>query len=365
MNKNVLFKPYFDQAKSSYKGGISREDIVCDNKIFKLSSNENILGPSPLAIQEIQKAISRLNEYPEPTGKELSMALADFHPGDLSPDQFITDNSGVAIIELIVRAFLGPGLENIVTNPTFGAYIDFSKKIGATVIDVPLRGDDFEIDVDGIIQAITPNTRVIWLCSPSNPTGLHIPEQKVDDLLDRIPDHVVVVYDEVYHHFVTADDYTTGQKYVDRGMPVIAINSFSKAYGLAGIRCGYAYSTKEIAGYINKLRRPFQVHSLGIAAAKGAMKDEDFLIGTQEMVEAGKSYLYPRLEEVGLKFWKSQSNFILVKPEMSVQDFVIGLQNEGIMVRSAEGFGARGCVRVTIGDQEANEAYIRALRRIL
>ncbi len=364
MNREKLFKSYLRQAVDGYKGGISRDQLECKNKIYKLSSNENILGPSPKAIESMVNAMSTIHEYPDPTGKEMSISLSEFYHHDLSPDQFITSNSGVGVIELIVRAFLGPGLETIVTNPTFTAYIDFSRKEGAEVIDVPLVGDDFSLNVEGVLDAITSKTRVIWLCSPSNPTGTHIPKDKVEYLLQNIPDHVIVVYDEVYRQFVTADDYITGESWVHKGYPLIAINSFSKAYGLAGVRIGYAYTTEEIARYVNKLRRPFLLHSLGIAAAKGAMADWDFLHKTVEMVKAGKEYLYPKLEELGLRFWKSQTNFILVAPEMDTNDFTLALQNEGIMVRPAQGFGAPGCVRVTIGDQEANEAYIKALKKV-
>ncbi|MEE9439111.1 MAG: histidinol-phosphate transaminase [Saprospiraceae bacterium] len=365
MNNNPLFKSFISNPGPAYKGGKSRSEIVSNKKIFKLSSNENLLGSSPLALEAISNHMTILNEYPDRTGGSLQNALTKFYKGELSDDNFITANSGVGVIELIIHAFLGEGLECIVTNPTFVAYLEFCKKVGATIKDVPLIGDNFELDVDAVLSAITPNTRVIWLCSPNNPTGTHISKDKIDKIVDNIPDHVVLVYDEVYYHFVTADDYTLAMPYVQAGKNVIGINSFSKAYGLAGLRIGYAYTTKELATYINQLRRPFFINTLALEAAKAALDDTEFINKTVDNVNQGKAYLYPELDRLGVKYWKSQSNFILIKPTLNDKDFESKMLTEGIMVRRAAGFGAIGCVRVTIGDMEANLAYIKALEVVI
>ncbi|MGB0930239.1 MAG: pyridoxal phosphate-dependent aminotransferase [Chitinophagales bacterium] len=366
MKKNIsFFKPYILSSISTYKGGKTKDQIQTDKKIHKLSSNENLLGSSPLALKALRENINSLNEYPEQKGGSLQVALSEFYNGELKPEQFITDNSGVGILELITHAFLGEGLECIVSNPTFIPYIQFPKQVGAIIKDVPLKSPDFSLDVEGIIAAINDNTRVIWLCSPNNPTGTYIPKAKIDELISLIPNHVVIVYDEVYHQFATAEDYTRGLPYVLEGKNVIAVNSFSKAYGLAGLRIGYAYSTVEIAQYMNQIRRPFLLNTLALKAAIAALKDVDFIDRTVKNVNAGKAFLYPKLDELGIHYWKSQANFFLMKPAMNDLEFEEKMQKEGIMIRPVANFGAPDCIRVTIGTPEANEAFVAAITQVL
>ncbi len=366
MKKNIsFFKPYLQSTISTYKGGKSKDQIQTDKQIYKLSSNENLLGPSPLAIEALKENIHSLNEYPEQKGDSLQVALSEFYGGKLRPEQFITDNSGVGILELITHAFLGEGLECIVSNPTFIPYHQFPKQVGAVVREVPLKGDDFSLDVAGIVAAINDNTRIIWLCSPNNPTGTYIPKAKIDELIALIPNHVIVVYDEVYYQFATAEDYTRGLPYIAKGKNVIAVNSFSKAYGLAGLRIGYAYSTPEIAQYINQIRRPFLLNTLALKAAIAALKDVDFINRTVANINAGKAYLYPELDKLDIQYWKSQANFFLMKPPMDELEFEEKMQKEGIMVRPVTNFGAPDCIRVTIGTPDANKAFIEALAHVL
>ncbi len=359
------FKPYLQNEIDGYKGGPSADSIKIDKPLYKLSSNENPLGASPKAVAAIQAHLQKLHVYPDPSDERFRKALSHFYDYQLSADQFITDNSGVGIIQLIVNAFLGEGLECIFSNAAFIPYSSFPKKVGAKAIDIPLIGNQFELDVKGILNAITDKTRLIWLCSPNNPTGTHIPKAQVDALLEEVPEHVVVIYDEVYYQFATADDYTRGLPYVFAGKNVIAINSFSKAYGLAGLRVGYAYSTTEIAKYVSRLRRPFLINTLSLEAAIAALDDDAFIQKTVQVVNEGKTYLYPELDKIGIKYWKSQANFILLNPPMSEIEFRDRILQEGIMVRPATSFGAPGCVRVTIGTAAANRAFIAGLKVVL
>ncbi len=363
--KISIFKDYLTPKGPEYKGGKSRSEIVSERPIYKLSSNENMLGSSPLAIAAIKTHVGDLNEYPDNTDLRFRNALSDFYNGELSPNQFITDNSGVGILQLITNTILGEGLECIFSNPGFGPYRMFPEKVGAKAIDVPLKGDNFELDVDGIMAAVTDKTRIIWTCSPNNPSGTYIPKHKMDELISRVPDHLVVVYDEVYYQYATAPDFVRGYEYVKQGKKVIAVNSFSKAYGLAGLRVGYAYSTEEIARYVSQGRRPFFINTLSMEAAMAALKDEEHIKRTVDLVNKGKAYLYPELDKIGIKYWKSQANFILLKPKMNDLEFESRMHTEGIMTRPVKGFGAPDCVRVTIGTHEANEAFIAGLRKIV
>lgn len=359
-----LFKPHLRENKV-YKGGKTRSEVTSDKKIYKLSSNENLLGSSPKALAAIRDHLHLLNEYPDRTDKRLQKALSKFYQEELLPNQFITSNSGVEMLELIVRAFLGEGLECIFSNPAFEPYRMFPAKLGAVAKNVPLLDDNFDLDVDGILQAITDKTRLIFLTSPNNPTGTHIPKAQLDALISQLPKHVVLVYDEVYYQFAQAEDYTTALPYVLDGHQVIGVNSFSKAYGLAGLRMGYAYSTPEIAQYVSQVRRPFMLSTLVLEAAIAALNDQAFIAKTVKMVNDGKKYLYLELDKLGIKYWQSEANFILIKPEMKDTLFEEKMLGEGIMVRPVANFGAPGCIRVTIGTEEANRAFVGALSRVV
>ena len=364
MTKDIsLFKSYLTKETPAYKGGKTTDEIEFDGPLYKLSSNENPLGASPKAIAAIQAHLQTLNIYPDRTDARLRMGLSKFHEEKLSPDQFFTANSGVGVLELIVYAFLDEGLECIATNPAFLPYISFPQKVGAIVKDIPLLGRNYELDVDGILNSINKNTRVIWLCSPNNPTGTYLPKKDIDRLLAHVPDHVVVILDEVYYQFATASDYTTALPYVLEGKKVIGVNSFSKAYGLAGLRVGYAYSTPQIARYISKLQRPFYINSLALEASLAALQDTAFIQKTVQTVNEGKEYLYAEFEKLGIDYWKSQANFITIRPDMNDVAFEEKMLRGGVMVRPVANFGAPGCVRITIGTREANEALIKAMGR--
>jgi len=358
----ITFKPYLQQ-KIAYKGGKSKDEIqVGAKKIYKLSSNENQTGSSPKALAAIQKHLNNLSEYPDRTDQRLRLALEQFYDGQLTANQFITTNSGVASIEIILRAFLEEGTECIYSSPAFSAYKGFIPKTGAKGIDVPLVGDNFHLDVQGILSAINERTRLIFVTSPNNPTGTHLPKNQIDALVDALPDHVILVYDEVYFQYVDAADYVRALPYVLAGKNVIGVNSFSKAYGLAGLRIGYSYSTPQIAEYVQQLRRPFMINSLSMAAAIAALDDDEFIRQTTEMIHREKHFLYKELDKLGVKYWKTQANFILIKTEIPTDKFEELMLQEDVMVRPADSFGAPGCVRVTIGQREANEAFLRGIR---
>ena len=357
----IKFKPYL-QGNASYKGGKSAGN---NTKIFKLSSNENQLGASPKALAAIKNHIESLSKYPDNSDERLRAALEEYYNGQLNADQFVTTNSGVANIELIIRGFMNEGDECIFSNPAFGPYHEFPKKIGAVSIDIPLLGDDFLLDVERILSAITDRTRLIFITSPNNPTGTHIPKRQIDQLIKGMPDHVILVFDEVYFQFADAEDFVRPLPYVLEGHNVIAINSLSKAYGLAGLRVGYSYSTPEISTYLRQLRIPFMINTVSMEGAIAALKDDDFIQETVEMIHTEKKFLYKQYDELGIKYWKTQANFILTQPKMTPTEFEEKMFEEGVMVRPVAGFGAPKCVRITIGTREGNEALISAWKKIL
>jgi histidinol-phosphate aminotransferase len=360
-----FFKPHIEQAKP-YKGGSTREGNVTAGKtVYKLSSNENLLGPSPKALLAIQNNLHSLNEYRYENDRVFCEALSDFWDRRLAPDQFITANSGMELLDLICRGFLEPGAECILSTPTFLAYKSFAGVEGARVVDVPLKGEDFALDVEGILDAVNERTRILFIANPNNPTGSFFSRQSIDSLIGQLPPQVVVIYDEVYYHYVDQPDYPRALDYISQGKNVIGIHSFSKAYGLAGIRLGYAFSTPSIAGYLHNLRRPFMINTLSMEAGIAALGDREHIQRTVDNVRTEKEGLYRQLKGQGIAYWESQANFILFRSPYANDAFVRDMLEQGIMVRSGEVFGAAGCCRVTIGDKEANRAFGRALEGVL
>lgn len=362
--KISIFKEYL-QVSDPYVGGKSLSEIKTKKKkIYKLSSNENPIGVSPKALEAIKKHTQNLHLYPERTDKPLRAALAKFYNHQLDENQFVGAGSGSEIIDLIVRAFAGEGLECIISNPCFKPYIMFSEWHGAKLVDVPLLAPNFGLDIDGILNAVNDNTRLLFLTSPNNPTGTYIPKKDLKKLLKKLPKHVVVVLDEVYYHFADAKDYTTALPFVQKGHQIIGVNSFSKTYGLASMRVGYCYSTPEIATYIRQICKPFLISKLSHEAAIAALDDLEFINEVVELVQKERKFLYKELDKIGIHYWKAQGNFILLKPDMPTADFEEKMLWEGVMVRPVGNFGAPGCVRVTVGTREANKAFIKALKKI-
>lgn len=359
-----IFKSYLT-IKSDYVGGKARPAVKEGQRIYKLSSNENLLGPSPKAIAAIRDTMFQLSEYPDQTDIRLREALAGFYGHPMSSAHFLTANSGSEILEMICRAFLDTESEVIIASPTFMPYRLFSEKMGATVIDLPLQAPDFALRAEDLLKVISDKTRLLFLTSPNNPTGSYIPRQTLSYLLDGVPEHVIVVLDEVYHHFAEAEDYTTALPFVQQARNIIGVNSFSKAYGLAGLRIGYAYTHPELARYVRQLSRPFLLNTLSLNAAIAALSDAEFLEQTVQLVQGERTFLYERLDALSVRYWKSQGNFFLLAPLVEPKVFEAKMLAHGVMVRPVENFGAKGCVRITIGTREANTAMLLALEAVL
>lgn len=364
MKKDIqsIFKPHL-VPKEVYKGG--KNIPPSDKKIYKLSSNENPLGASPKAVAAMKVAFDKIDVYPDQTDIRLREALVQDFDGQLTANQFICGNSGSEVIDMILRAFINEGDEVIYSNPCFLPYSVFSRWYGAEQIDVPLLQPNYDLDVEGILSAISERTKIIFLTSPNNPTGTYILKPVLDDFLNRIPKNIVVVLDEVYRHFADAKDYVTALPYVLEGHNVIGLNSFSKTYGLAGQRIGYCYTTETIANYIRLIQKPFLLPLTSIEAAIGALNDTDFIAKTVKTVLEGRTYLSKAFDELGIHYRPSQANFFIIDPPLPEMELTDKLMEEGIMVRPVSQFGAPGKVRITIGNQEANEALVKALRRLM
>jgi histidinol-phosphate aminotransferase len=357
---NMHFKPHIIQTVP-YQGGSAREEGA--DHIVKLSSNENPIGPSPKAIAAIKASLHSLHEYTHQDDRKLRGALGRYYIMD--PDQFIAANSGLELIDMICRAFLEPGSECIISTPTFLAYKNFAELQGATVIDVPLDPADFSLDAGKLLSAVSDKTRVIFLSSPNNPTGAIIPKKKMDAIMQEIPPNTLVVYDEVYRHFARDRNYVTAEEYVQQGKNIIGLNSFSKAYGLAGMRVAYAYSTTEIADYLNRLRRPFMINTLSTIAAIAALGDTTHMLATQKTIREEMHGLYDELDEMQIRYWPGNGNFILLMPPYDNQAFARDMLRGGVMVRTTDVFGLVGGIRLSVGSRKANQVCMEIMKKLV
>ena len=364
MKKGIesIFKAHLEP-KEVYKGG--KNIPPSHKKIYKLSSNENPLGASPKAIAAMKAAMDHIDIYPDQTDIRLREALVKDFDNQLAADQFLCGNSGSEILDILLRAFVSEGDEVIYSNPCFLPYSVFSRWYGAKTIDIPLLAPNYDLDVEGILNAITDRTKIIFLTSPNNPTGTYIPKAVMDDFMDRVPQNILIVFDEVYRHFADAEDYVTALPYVLAGHNVLGLNSFSKTYGLAGQRIGYGYTTATIANYVRLICKPFLLPLTSLEAAIGALNDTEFIEKTVQTVLEGRKFIAKAFDDLGITYWPSQANFFIIDPPFPEMEFTDKMMEEGIMVRPVSQFGAPGKVRITIGDQEANEAMVAALRNIM
>jgi len=360
-NPNIAASPI-------YVGGKSTEEVRSQyglEEIIKIGSNENPLPPSPLAVEAMQRAAAQLNRYPPMGDDDLREALAGSIGRGLSPDHFFSGNGGCDVLWMIANSFLTAADECIICRPTFPIYDATAKRIGAKVVYVDLDPTDFRYDIEAILAAVTERTRLVYLCSPNNPTGNHLTAQQLEALISHLPPHVLVVSDEVYHHFVTADDIADSLAYVQEGKNLVVVHSFSKVFGLAGLRLGYGIAPVEISRYIARMRQPFHLSRVTIEGGIAALQDRDHIEKTVELVISGRKWLYEQIKALGIQAWPSQANFVLFQPAMPAPVMAEALLKRGVIVRPLGGFYLPDHIRVTVGLPGENEQFISALRQVL
>ena len=331
-------------------------------EVIKLSSNENPLGVSPLAQEAITRYVSELHRYPDAYTTRLREAISIQY--DVSDEQVIVGNGGDEIITMISETFLEEGDEIIVPTPSFSEYEFGGNLMGAKVMKIPLNSD-FEYDLDLISGAITEKTKLLYLCSPNNPTGTYIKKAELDTFLQNLPRRIIVVFDGAYSHYATTDDYSDGVEFLKQGKQIIVIQTFSKIFGLAGLRVGFGISSKEIVNSIHKVREPFNVNTLAQIAAEAAIKDVQHVEASRALNEAGKTQLYKAFNVMNFTYIKSMGNFILVNVGDKASFIYEQLMAKGFIVRYGGVWGLPNHLRVTIGTEKENTGLISALERIL
>lgn len=351
-----------------YKAGLSAEEASArsgSRKITKLSSNENPFGPSPLAIAAAKSKLTLANIYPDRDDRVICEALANFHGRGLVQHNFCAANGGVEVLSLIEDALAEKGDRAIVCPPCFGAYISSLQKKDIAVDQVALSQDDYAIDVECILAAVTPQTRLVYLCNPNNPTGTWFGEEVLTGILDALPEHVTLIYDEVYYQFATECGLPDALRHVLDGRNIVMVHSFSKAYGLAGLRVGYAIAPPQIANKIRKRKRSFHINSVSMAAAMAALDDHGHIEKTVDNNHSERARLTDELNALGLAATASQANFVLFScpPGQDATHLTESLVDKGIMVRPA--FNLPQHIRVTVGRPEENTRLLTALHSIV
>jgi histidinol-phosphate aminotransferase len=351
-----------------YAGGKSTEEVQVKyglEEVIKIGSNESPLGPSLQAIEAMQRAVTTLNRYPTMGDDDLRTVLASVIGRELTPDNFFTGNGGCDVLWMVANSFLSSGDECIICRPTFPVYDSTARRIGASVVYVDLDPEDFTYDIEAILAAVTERTRLVYVCSPNNPTGNLLTAPQMETLVNNMPSQALIVTDEVYHHFVTDDNFADSIGYVRAGKNVLIVHSFSKVFGLAGLRLGYGIAPAEITRYIARMRQPFHLSRVTLEGGMAALQDRAYIEKTVELVVHGREWLYQQLAGLELKVWPGQGNFLLFKPPTPAGQVAEELLKRGVIVRPLAGFYLPDHIRVTAGLPEENERFINALKAVL
>jgi len=326
--------------------------------IIKVASNENPLGPSPLAKEAMRQELEQAHIYPDGGGWKLRTALAQRHGLDIS--NIVLGNGSNEIIELLCHSFLNPEAELIAAEHAFVVYKLMATLFGAKYVEVPDPG--FIHDLDAMADAITPATRLVFIANPNNPTGTTVGEAEIDRFMARVPDHVVVVFDEAYFEFFDGAPDTL--RYVREGRNVCVLRTFSKAHGLAALRIGYGFASPALAEVLQKARQPFNTNAIAQAGALAALEDESHVANTKAINEQGLKFYEEAFKQRDLEFVPSVANFILVKVGDGDRVFREMLQ-QGVIVRAMRGYKLPEWVRISIGTPEQNERCIEVLDSVL
>jgi len=328
---------------------------------IKLASNENPLGPSPLALAAIQDTLSTLHRYPDSHAYYLKADLAR-HLG-IVPQQLILGNGSDEILDMLVRALVPPGGEVVSTTHTFLMYGLITQAVGGFFRPVPLK--DMRVDLAAVAQAVTPQTRLVILNNPNNPTGTAFARREWEDFLGAIPTTATVVLDEAYIDFADDAGVPTCLEYLSEDRPLVGLRTFSKAYGLAGLRIGYGFGPSELMDYLNRLRMPFNVNRLAQVAARAALTDTAFYAKTRELVLTGKAGIYRGLASLGLSYVPSQANFVLIRVPRPGQEVYQAMLRQGVIIRAMDEYGFPDYIRVNMGLPAENRRFLAALQKVL
>lgn len=349
-----------------YVPGKPIEDVKREyglDDVIKLASNENPFGVSPKALAAMEASLCRLNKYPDGAGFEFRTSLAKHFGVDMA--QVAIGNGADDLILELSMAYLEDGDEGVVSRSSFPMYDIYTAAMRARMVKTPLT-QELGIDLDAMANAITERTKIVYVCNPNNPTGTIVCADEVDEFIQRVPESVIIVLDEAYFEMADSADYPDSIAYVRDGKRnVFVMRTFSKVYGLAGIRIGYGFAHPDVIATMLKIKPPFNVNVLAQVAGIAALTDSDFVTKSVDGNKAGRQYLYREFDRLSLSYAKSHTNFVLVRVGPNALAVQQGLLERGVIVRPCAGYELPDYLRVSIGTQEQNERFINTLSEVL
>jgi histidinol-phosphate aminotransferase len=334
--------------------------LTSADEIIKLASNESALGPSPRAVEAMRRAAPNMHIYPDGGAFYLRLALAQkLH---VEMDQLLVGNGSNEIIEFLAHAYLQEGTRIVMADGAFIVYRLIAPAYRAEATIVPMK--NFTHDLDAMLEAVTPDTRIVFIANPNNPTGTMIGQADLDRFMQRIPDRVAVVFDEAYIELLPPERQPDTLQYIRSRPNVYVLRTFSKAYGLAGLRIGYAVSTSENIALLNRVRQPFNVNAMAQEAALAALEDEAHVEKIRALVQDGLRYLQSEFDRLGLSYVPSVANFMLLRVGQGRGVFE-ALQRKLFIVRPMDGYGLPEYIRITIGTKEQNKQLVEIIEELL
>ena len=355
-----LIKPHI-RGLEPYQPGKPIEELERELGLtgtIKLASNESPLGPSPKAVAALQNAIANIHRYPDGASFALRRKLADRL--NVEPEQLVFGAGADEVLELLAKILLGPGDECVFAWPSFAMYPIVVQGMGATSVQVPLD-DEMVHDLPALAAAVNERSKLLFVCNPNNPTGTSVSAGAFDAFMESLPDDVVVAIDEAYVDFARRPDFPDALAWVGRRPGTIVLRTFSKIFGLAGLRIGYGVADPELADYLQRARHPFNVNRLAEVAAAAALDDRDYVERVTRLNGDGVDYLSRELRALGMEVYPTDANYVLVRAGAGVYDQLLA---EGVIVRPMAGFGLPDHVRISIGLPEENERLVKTLRRL-
>ncbi len=360
-NPDLLKVPLYIAGKSvgEVKGELGLEEVT------KLASNESPVGPSPMAVEAGSRMFHEAHRYPGICDRDLRLKLASRLGHSLTADGIVLANGGTDALRIITQAFVFNGGNTIMSRVTFPMYRILTMTFGGQVRQVEPRPDYGHL-LEAMADQIDGDTRIIFLCSPNNPSGHIITQDEADGFMARVPEHVVTVFDESYYDFVDDSAYADSLGYVAEGRNVLVVRSFSKSAGLANMRVGFVAGPLHLTAYLNHARLPFHVGDIALAAAAASLDDHDYLSRSRQAVAEGRAWLHRALEGLGLVCLTSQANFVtIVDPPLESEELADALLRQGVIVRAMGAFGMPNGVRVSVGSLRANRRFIEAMEHVL
>ena len=349
-----------------YKPGKPIEEVQKQfgiTDVIKLASNENQLGASPFAVAAIQKAISQINLYPDAQSYDLRLALAG--KLGISHEEIAITNGADGLILEVCMAYLDENDEVVTSMTSFPMYDIYTKVMRAKLIKTPLTSD-YGLDLNAMLGAITKKTKMIFVCNPNNPTGTILLADEIDQFIKAVPENILIVLDEAYLEFVESDYFPDSIQYIHQSRPnILIMRTFSKAYGLAGIRIGYGLGMRDLLIPLNTIKEPFAVNRLAQVAGIAALEDTAFVRKTVEITKAGREYFYKEFARLGLFVVPSHTNFVLVDLGAAAGFIVNKLMENGVIIRPGKGYNLPTFARITVGNKDQNTRLITLLEQLL